>query len=224
MLLCIETATKNCSIALWDGQQMVATRAERGDRFIHGERLHVLIKELLEEHSFSFNALTGICVGKGPGSYTGLRIGVSTAKGLCFASGIPLYSVPTLGCFDFSNCTTPFVITVLDARRDEVYAQVWRLGEDGLTPDGAVEAVIITDDSWKSLQNEQVTIIGEGAEKIDQFMTHVPKNWQLQANSDPDAKYMVQHLSVLPIAEDVAYFEPYYLKDFVAEKSKKKFF
>mgnify|MGYP002279371084 FL=1 len=224
MLLCIETATKNCSIALWDGQQMVATRAERGDRFIHGERLHVLIKELLEEHSFSFNALTGICVGKGPGSYTGLRIGVSTAKGLCFASGIPLYSVPTLGCFDFSNCTTPFVITVLDARRDEVYAQVWRLGEDGLTPDGAVEAVIITDDSWKSLQNEQVTIIGEGAEKIDQFMTHVPKNWQLQANSDPDAKYMGQHLSVLPIAEDVAYFEPYYLKDFVAEKSKKKFF
>jgi tRNA threonylcarbamoyladenosine biosynthesis protein TsaB len=135
-----------------------------------------------------------------------------------------LYSVPTLGCFDFSNCTTPFVITVLDARRDEVYAQVWRLGEDGLTPDGAVEAVIITDDSWKYLQNEQVTVLGEGVEKIDQFMTQIPENWQLQANSDPDAKYMGQHLSVLPVAEDVAYFEPYYLKDFVAEKSKKKFF
>ena len=224
MLLCIETATKNCSIALWDGEQMVASRAERGDRFIHGERLHVLIKELLEEHSVDFNALTGICVGKGPGSYTGLRIGVSTAKGLCFASGIPLYSVPTLGCFDFSNCTTPFVITVLDARRDEVYAQVWRLGEDGLSPDGAVEAVIITDDSWEYLHNEQVTVVGEGVEKMGQFMTRIPENWQLQANSDPDAKYMGQHLSVLPEAEDVAYFEPYYLKDFVAEKSKKKFF
>ena len=224
MLLCIETATKNCSIALWDGEQLVASRAERGDRFIHGERLHVLIKELLEEHSVDFNALTGICVGKGPGSYTGLRIGVSTAKGLCFASGIPLYSVPTLGCFDFSNCTTPFVITVLDARRDEVYAQVWRLGEDGLSPDGAVEAVIITDDSWEYLHNEQVTVVGEGVEKMDQFMTRIPENWQLQPNSDPDAKYMVQHLSVLPEAEDVAYFEPYYLKDFVAEKSKKKFF
>ena len=224
MLLCIETATKNCSIALWDGQQMVATRAEKGDRFIHGERLHVLIKELLEAHSVSVSALTGICVGKGPGSYTGLRIGVSTAKGLCFALGIPLYSVPTLGCFDFSNCTTSFVITVLDARRDEVYAQVWRLGEGGLMPDGAVEAVIITDDSWKSLQNEPVTIMGEGAEKLGQFMTQIPENWQLQANSDPDAKYMGAHLSVLPVAEDVAYFEPYYLKDFVAEKSKKKFF
>ena len=224
MLLCIETATKNCSIALWDGEQLVASRAERGDRFIHGERLHVLIKELLEEHSVDFNALTGICVGKGPGSYTGLRIGVSTAKGLCFASGIPLYSVPTLGCFDFSNCTTPFVITVLDARRDEVYAQVWRLGEDGLSPDGAVEAVIITDDSWEYLHNEQVTVVGEGVEKMGQFMTRIPENWQLQANSDPDAKYMGQHLSVLPEAEDVAYFEPYYLKDFVAEKSKKKFF
>ena len=174
MLLCIETATKNCSIALWDGEQLVASRAERGDRFIHGERLHVLIKELLEEHSVDFNALTGICVGKGPGSYTGLRIGVSTAKGLCFASGIPLYSVPTLGCFDFSNCTTPFVITVLDARRDEVYAQVWRLGEDGLSPDGAVEAVIITDDSWEYLHNEQVTVVGEGGEKMDQFMTRIP--------------------------------------------------
>ena len=224
MLLCIETATKNCSIALWNGQQMVATRAERGDRFIHGERLHVLIKELLEAHSVSFSALTGICVGKGPGSYTGLRIGVSTAKGLCFALGIPLYSVPTLGCFDFSNCTTPFVITVLDARRDEVYAQVWRLGEGGLMPDGAVEAVIVTDDSWKSLQKEPVTIMGEGVEKLGQFMTQIPESWQLQANSDPDAKYMGQHLSVLPVAEDVAYFEPYYLKDFVAEKSKKKFF
>ena len=224
MLLCIETATKNCSIALWDGQQMVATRAEKGDRFIHGERLHVLIKELLEAHSVSVSALTGICVGKGPGSYTGLRIGVSTAKGLCFALGIPLYSVPTLGCFDFSNCTTSFVITVLDARRDEVYAQVWRLGEEGLMPDGTVEAVIITDDSWKSLQNEPVTIMGEGAEKLRQFMTRIPENWQLQANSDPDAKYMGAHLSVLPVAEDVAYFEPYYLKDFVAEKSKKKFF
>ena len=224
MLLCIETATKNCSIALWDGEQLVASRAERGDRFIHGERLHVLIKELLEEHSVDFNALTGICVGKGPGSYTGLQIGVSTAKGLCFASGIPLYSVPTLGCFDFSNCTTPFVITVLDARRDEVYAQVWRLGEDGLSPDGAVEAVIITDDSWEYLHNEQVTVVGEGVEKMDQFMTRIPENWQLQPNSDPDAKYMGQHLSVLPEAEDVAYFESYYLKDFVAEKSKKKFF
>ena len=224
MLLCIETATKNCSIALWDGEQLVASRAERGDRFIHGERLHVLIKELLEEHSVDFNALTGICVGKGPGSYTGLRIGVSTAKGLCFASGIPLYSVPTLGCFDFSNCTTPFVITVLDARRDEVYAQVWRLGEDGLSTDGAVEAVIITDDSWEYLHNEKVTVVGEGVEKMDQFMTRIPENWQLQPNSDPDAKYMGQHLSVLPEAEDVAYFEPYYLKDFVAEKSKKKFF
>ena len=224
MLLCIETATKKCSIALWDGEQLVASRAERGDRFIHGERLHVLIKELLEERSVDFNALTGICVGKGPGSYTGLRIGVSTAKGLCFASGIPLYSVPTLGCFDFSNCTTPFVITVLDARRDEIYAQVWRLGEDGLSPDGAVEAVIITDDSWEYLHNEQVTVVGEGVEKMDQFMTRIPENWQLQPNSDPDAKYMGQHLSVLPEAEDVAYFEPYYLKDFVAEKSKKKFF
>ena len=203
---------------------MVATRAERGDRFIHGERLHVLIKELLEEHSFSFNALTGICVGKGPGSYTGLRIGVSTAKGLCFASGIPLYSVPTLGCFDFSNCTAPFVITGVGARRDEVYAQVWRLVEGGLTPDGAVEAVIVTDDSWKSLQKEPVTIMGEGVEKLGRFMTQIPESWQLQANSDPDAKYMRQHLSVLPVAEDVAYFEPYYLKDFVAEKSKKKFF
>ena len=70
-------------------------------------------------------------------------------------------------------------------------------------------------------------IIGMDAldqEKIDQFMTQIPENWQLQANSDPDAKYMGQHLSVLPVAEDVAYFEPYYLKDFVAEKSKKKFF
>ena len=69
-----------------------------------------------------------------------------------------------------------------------------------------------------------MTVVGEGVEKMGQFMTQIPENWQLQANSDPDAKYMGQHLYVLPVAEDVAYFEPYYLKDFVAEKSKKKFF
>ena len=203
---------------------MVATRSERGDRFIHGERLHMLIKELLQENNVDFNALTGVCVGKGPGSYTGLRIGVSTAKGLCFATDIPLYSVPTLGCFDVSNCKTPFVITVLDARRDEVYAQVWQLREGRLIPEGPVEAVVITDESWKALQSEKVTILGEGADKIGQFMSQVPESWQLQSNTDPDAKHMGQHLKPFPLAEDVAYFEPYYLKDFVAEKLKKKFF
>lgn len=224
MLLCIETSTKNCSISLWDGRHMVASKSERGDRFIHGERLHVLIKELLKESSVDFDMLDGVCVGKGPGSYTGLRIGVSTAKGLCYAAGKPLYSVPTLGCFDFSSCTTPYVITVLDARRDEVYAQVWRSSESGVLPEGSVEAVIISDESWKALQRESVTVVGEGAIKIGQFMTKVPADWQLQANSYPDAKYMGQHLTNLPKAEDVAYFEPYYLKNFVAEKSKKKFF
>ena len=203
---------------------MVASKWERGDRFIHGERLHVLIKELLEESSVDFDMLNGVCVGKGPGSYTGLRIGVSTAKGLCYAAGKPLYSVPTLGCFNFSNCTTPYVITVLDARRDEVYSQIWRSSEAGVIPEGPVEAVIISDESWKALQRESVTVVGEGADKIGQFMTKVPVDWQLQANSYPDAKYMGQLLTNLPKAEDVAYFEPYYLKDFVAEKSKKKFF
>ena len=203
---------------------MVASKWERGDRFIHGERLHVLIKELLEESSVDFDMLNGVCVGKGPGSYTGLRIGVSTAKGLCYAAGKPLYSVPTLGCFNFSNCTTPYVITVLDARRDEVYSQIWRSSEAGVIPEGPVEAVIISDESWKALQRESVTVVGEGANKIGQFMTKVPVDWQLQANTYPDAKYMGQHLINLPKAEDVAYFEPYYLKDFVAEKSKKKFF
>ena len=203
---------------------MVASKWERGDRFIHGERLHVLIKELLEESSVDFDMLNGVCVGKGPGSYTGLRIGVSTAKGLCYAAGKPLYSVPTLGCFNFSNCTTPYVITVLDARRDEVYSQIWRSSEAGVIPEGPVEAVIISDESWKALQRESVTVVGEGANKIGQFMTKVPVDWQLQANSYPDAKYMGQLLTNLPKAEDVAYFEPYYLKDFVAEKSKKKFF
>jgi tRNA threonylcarbamoyladenosine biosynthesis protein TsaB len=203
---------------------MVASKWERGDRFIHGERLHVLIKELLEESSVDFDMLNGVCVGKGPGSYTGLRIGVSTAKGLCYAAGKPLYSVPTLGCFNFSNCTTPYVITVLDARRDEVYSQIWRSSEAGVIPEGPVEAVIISDESWKALQRESVTVVGEGANKIGQFMTKVPVDWQLQANTYPDAKYMGQHLINLPKAEDVAYFEPYYLKDFVAEKSQKKFF
>ena len=120
MLLGIETSTKNCSIALFKDGVQLGAHDERGDRFVHGERLHVMIQELLHKHGAFPKDLSGIIVGEGPGSYTGLRIGTSTAKGLAFALNIPMYAVPTLRCFDFSSFESNYCISVLDARRDEV--------------------------------------------------------------------------------------------------------
>lgn len=226
MLLCIETSTKNCSIALVQNGVLVGHADEFGDRFIHGERLHTLIQELVHSQGISLNDLTGIVVGEGPGSYTGLRIGVSTAKGLAYALGIKLYALPTLACFDFTSITDETLITVLDARRDEVFAQVWHASGTSFEPHGPVEAVIVDEQAWPALQGQKaVTVVGDCGEKMAELLANVGVHWNVQPTAFPSAKNMAaaiahgQHREV-----DVAYFEPFYLKDFVAEKSKKKWF
>ncbi len=226
MLLCIETSTKNCSIALVEDGLLIGHADEFGDRFIHGERLHTLIQELIHSKGKTLQDLSGIVVGEGPGSYTGLRIGVSTAKGLAYALGIKLYALPTLGCFDFTSVTDSTVVTVLDARRDEVFAQVWHNSGSEFQPQGPVEAVIVDEQAWPTLQGDTgVTVLGDCGEKMTELLTQIGVHWNVKPTAFPSAKNMAASIALEKHREvDVAYFEPFYLKDFVAEKSKKKWF
>ena len=190
---------------------------------MHGERLHVMIQELLNQYGATPKDLSGIIVGEGPGSYTGLRIGTSTAKGLAFALNIPMYAVPTLGCFDFSSLESNYCISVLDARRDEVFAQVWQNASGGFEAKGDINAVIVDDLSWDYLREESVTVIGDCAEKMTELLSPLPAHWTIAPTVYPSASAMETFLGPNLTPVDTAYFEPFYLKDFVAEKSKKKY-
>lgn len=221
MILCLETATKNCSVALVSQGNIVSQRSEFASKFVHGERLHLLIQECMKEVGVAFADLDAVCVGKGPGSYTGLRIGVSAAKGICYAAGKPLFSLPTLGCFDFGSIAQDTVVSVIDARRDEVFAQKWIRDRNVFNRFGEVAAVVVDQDSWSEWADEQVCVVGDAAEKVGEL--HANPNWVYQKNNFPSALHMPRFLvSPLMIREDVAYFEPFYLKDFVALKSSKK--
>lgn len=222
MVLCLETATKNCSVALVSDGELIHFKEEHGEKFVHGERLHELIQELLKEAEVESSKIESVCVSKGPGSYTGLRIGVSAAKGLCYAWGVPLYSVPTHACFDLDISDKDYVLAVLDARRDEVYAQLWDMESAQASEAFNVEAVVVEAQSWSPLKEERVLVVGDSASKVARLLES-RQSWEFQEDRMPSAKYMAKWIAMGKAShENVAYFEPYYLKDFVAVKSKKK--
>lgn len=221
--LYIETATTNCSVCIADEKEIVYFKEENDKNYSHSEKLHVFIKEACEAAKIKPNDLTAIVVGKGPGSYTGLRIGVSTAKGLCFASELPLIAIETLAILAQSiSISKGVIIPLLDARRMEVYSAVF---DASYTEIRETKAEIITEDAFATyLAQGKVYFIGNGAEKCKGIITH--KNAVFfDEIYFPSAKDMI----LLGIekhskneVEDVAYFEPYYLKDFVVTKPKKK--
>ena len=219
-ILNIETATKNCSVALAkDGKTIVSKEiAEEG--YSHAERLHVFIEEIIKEAGITFQDLSAVAVSQGPGSYTGLRIGVSAAKGLCFALDIPLIALDTLQVLaSQATVSDGLVIPMLDARRMEVYSAIFNSNFDKIR---AVEAEIITEDSFLDLQ-ETLYFVGDCAEKCKAVLTK--QNFVfLEEIKYPSAKEM-SFLSFEKYKKndtvDVAYFEPYYLKDFLITTSKK---
>lgn len=219
-ILNIETATKNCSVALAkDGKTIVSKEiAEEG--YSHAERLHVFIEEIIKEAGIDFQDLSAVAVSQGPGSYTGLRIGVSAAKGLCFALDIPLIALDTLQVLASQAIVSDgLVIPMLDARRMEVYSAIFNSNFDKIR---AVEAEIITEDSFLDFQ-ETLYFIGDCAEKCKAVLTK--QNFVfLEEIKYPSAKEM-SFLSFEKYKKndtvDVAYFEPYYLKDFMITTSKK---
>ena len=214
IILCLETSTTNCSVALSVNGSVIALKEDNSNQFSHAERLHVFIESILTENKVDKSNLDAIAISKGPGSYTGLRIGVSAAKGLCFALEIPLISIPTLEILaNQVQIDKGFVIPMLDARRMEVYSSVFN---NDIIEIRETRAEVLDQDSFvEFLNKDEVFFIGNGIEKFKPICLH--KNATFIENKMPssnqmaiiaEAKYKKSDI------EDVAYFEPYYLKDF----------
>ena len=220
-ILNIETSTKNCSASIAQDGQIVALKELNSGSFSHAEKLHVFIEELLKEAGLKIVDLAAVAVGKGPGSYTGLRIGVSAAKGLCYALNIPLIAVSTLKILATKTIISEGVIAaMLDARRMEVFSAVYNQNYEQIR---TIEAQIIDENSFSTYLSEgKVTFIGDGAEKCKGVINH--NNAIFIDDAFPSAQEMAS-LSFEKYkksdTEDVAYFEPFYLKDFM-DTSKKK--
>ncbi len=224
LILHIETATKNCSVALAKEGVLLHHIEEYSEKYSHAERLHVFIEKLFEESPYSLHDLDAIAIGKGPGSYTGLRIGVSSAKGLCFGLKIPLISIDTLTILASSQNTTSFdyLVPMLDARRMEVYTAVFR---PDLTFEEDIQALILDENAFKKYADKKLLFFGNGASKAQTLFTN--PYFHFKEDVHPSAKHMVD-LAFKKFQnhdfEDVAYFEPFYLKDFIALTSKKNLF
>ncbi|MCL6274884.1 tRNA (adenosine(37)-N6)-threonylcarbamoyltransferase complex dimerization subunit type 1 TsaB [Muricauda sp. 2012CJ35-5] len=222
IILNLETATTNCSVSISDGDKVICLKENNAINYSHSEQLHVYIKEALEEASLSFSNLDAIAVSKGPGSYTGLRIGVSAAKGLAFSLNIPLISIPTLQSMasQVKAATDEVIIPVLDARRMEVYSAVYNSEWKEIRE---TQAEIIEAGSFaKFKEYSKILIAGNGAEKCKDLL----KDDVFSFNTEivPSAREMagIAYPKFLnKDFEDVAYFEPYYLKDFVLQTKKK---
>ncbi|MBR5403359.1 MAG: tRNA (adenosine(37)-N6)-threonylcarbamoyltransferase complex dimerization subunit type 1 TsaB [Bacteroidales bacterium] len=218
-ILLIETSTAVLSVALSENGTVVASRECREPR-LQASLTAPLVKEVLDAKGLTVSDCDAICVGKGPGSYTGLRVGVSTAKGLAFGAGLPLIAIGSLdilaqAAIDGSHT----IIPMIDARRMEVYTAVFSPSGDQLTP---VEAKIIGPDSFKEqLEAGPVVFIGDGALKCKDVITHPNASfveaWPLAANMARLAQKAFDQNRF----DDLAYFEPFYLKDFVATVSRK---
>jgi tRNA threonylcarbamoyladenosine biosynthesis protein TsaB len=219
-ILNIETATKNCSVALAKEGKTIVCKEIAEEGYSHAERLHVFIEEIIKEAGITLNDLSAIAVSQGPGSYTGLRIGVSAAKGLCYALDIPLIAVDTLQALASQVAiSNGLIIPMIDARRMEVYSAVFA---PNLERKREVLAEIITESSFENLQ-ETLYFVGDCAEKCKSVLTK--ENYIfLDEIVYPSAKEM-SAISFEKFKKsdtvDVAYFEPYYLKDFMITTPKK---
>jgi len=220
LILNLETATKNCSVSLSDCGKTIHLTEEVGDGYMHGEMLHYFIKQTLTQAHADFKDLSAVAVSKGPGSYTGLRIGVSAAKGICFARNIPLISTRTLLCLAKKvKITSGFIVPMLDARRMEVYTAIFDENHQTIEK---TSAKIINQHSFENwLQLGKVYFIGDGADKCATIITH--PNAVFLNDFYPSAEEMsaVSFQKYQDINfEDVAYFEPYYLKEFIGLQKK----
>lgn len=220
IILNIETATTNCSVSLSKEGKTIIAKEDYDKDYSHAERLHVYIDEVLKKGQIQANQLDAIAISKGPGSYTGLRIGVSAAKGLCFALNAPLISISTLEALarQVKECDG-IIVSMLDARRMEVYSAIFDSNYNQIRE---TQAEILSKDSFsKYLEQGKVYFIGNGVEKSKTLFSH--SNAVFIDDKLPSAKEMgilANHKYKISDFEDVAYFEPYYLKDFVALRPK----
>jgi tRNA threonylcarbamoyladenosine biosynthesis protein TsaB len=223
LILCLETATKMCSVSLASDGKLLNSKSHYSEKFSHAERLNGLILSVLEEVSLTVKDLDAVAVSEGPGSYTGLRIGTSTAKGLCYALNIPLIAVNSLKALAASKKGLGKLICPLfDARRMEVYSAVF---DSEMNEVQTTEAVVIDEHSYQDiLDDQQVVFLGPGAEKCIGVVQNDNATFDTdtQVSADGMVTLASERFSQGDFA-DLAYFEPFYLKDFIAGKPKKMF-
>lgn len=220
LIINLETTTTNCSVSLSKDGEILVLKEDYGDGYSHAEKLHRYIEYVFNESGFSKNDLDAVSVSKGPGSYTGLRIGVSAAKGLCYALDVPLISVNTLlSLAKQVSSDNGLIIPLLDARRDEVYTAVFSSAYDEIK---STNAHVLTEDSFTEyLDQHKVYFIGNGVEKTHEIIRS--ENAVFISGKLPSAEQMgtiSEEKFRQNEFEDLAYFEPYYLKDFIALKAK----
>ncbi len=219
-ILNLETATKNCSVSISQNGQTILCKEMADAGYSHAEKLHVFIEDCIKESNISFIDLSAIAVSQGPGSYTGLRIGVSAAKGLCFALDLPLIAVDTLQVLASKlSISVGVIIPMIDARRMEVYSAIFNAKYEKVRE---VQAEILIENSFEQI-SESIHFVGDCAEKAKTVLTK--SNFIFHEEIIYPSANEMSELSYKKFQEnnfeDVAYFEPYYLKDFMATVSKK---
>lgn len=224
IILCIETGTEVCSVSLSNNSEIVDIR-ESADPQAHARQLAVFIDEILKKNNLTTKDLSAVAVGEGPGSYTGLRIGVSTAKGICFGAKIPMIAVSSLqaltqGAIDqVVNRDNTLFCPMIDARRMEVYTALYNGNGSSKT---SVEALIIDENSFKDdLASNTVYFFGNGAQKCAEVINHPNAKFIEVIHTAANMVSIAHQLFDKGSFVDIAYFEPFYLKDFVVTKSKK---
>lgn len=214
LILNIETATKNCSVALSKAGKTLAIKELSEQNFSHAEKLHVFIEELFSETNLKLEDLNAVAVSQGPGSYTGLRIGVSAAKGLCYALSIPLIALDTLEILARKiQVNSGIIIPMIDARRLEVFSAFF---DSSFTKIRAIKAEVIDENSYQE-ESEILHLIGDGAMKFKEILTDEKFHYypEIQYPSAAEMGLISFQKFQNSQFEDVAYFEPFYLKDFV---------
>ncbi len=219
-ILSLETATTNCSVSLSKNGKTIALKEDSRNGYSHAEKLHVFINDVLNTTNVKRSEIDAVAVSKGPGSYTGLRIGVSAAKGLAFALDIPLISIPTLSVLAHQVAIeSDVIVAMLDARRMEVYSAIFDNNCNALRE---TQAQILEAHSFEDYLNKgKVCFIGNGVAKTKTLIHNTNAIFiDGKLPSANEMSLLAYNKYKKSDTEDVAYFEPYYLKDFVALKPK----
>jgi len=229
MILCLETATNLCSVALCDGTGVISLR-ESDESKSHASQLTVYIEEILKDHYITAADLNAVAVSKGPGSYTGLRIGVSVAKGIAYGASIPLIAVETTLAmfhgistsryFDVKSDSDTLFCPMLDARRMEVYYAIYNSSGKKIRD---ISAEVISRESFSGFpESQKIIFLGDGALKCKEVINR--KSAVFADDFRMSASHMFKPVNEAynnRQFEDVAYFEPLYLKDFITSKPRK---
>ena len=220
-ILHIDSTTKLCSVAISKDDNLLELTEVNSDQLVHSEKLHLFIEECLLKAKVKLSELKAINVSKGPGSYTGLRIGVSAAKGLAYGLNIPLISVDTLEAMadsvSGSSANDAVLIPMIDARRMEVFCSIHQNGKCL----SSVSAEVLDESSFSEFNDKQVFFFGDGAAKaIETLNPNFTFINEIKTSSSNLIRLAWRKYNASDF-ENIAYFEPFYLKDFVAGKPKK---